>query len=73
MGLLDGRLKALDPLRYCEYRLSAHEDGDICTIFAGELIKGMAFCDGHAELISKAIEDSGVEMVKTKIIKMEVG
>lgn len=33
----------------------------------------MAFCEGHAELVSKAIEDSGVELVKSKILKMEVG
>ncbi len=63
-------IKALDPLRYCEFRKS-HEDSDICNIFAGELVKGMAFCEGHAELVNKAIEDSGVELVKSKVLKME--
>ncbi len=58
-------MKALDPLRYCEYRLSGHEDTDVCPVFAGELLKGMAFCEGHAALIVKALEDSGVELVKT--------
>lgn len=71
MGLLDGELKALVPLRYCDYRLSAHEDGEICTIFAGEIVEGMAFCDGHAELITKAIGDSGVELVKSKLLRLE--
>lgn len=62
MGDLDGRLKALTPLRYCEFRITTGEDHE-CSIFAGELVHGMSFCEGHAELIHKAIDDSGVDLV----------
>ncbi len=35
--------------------------------FAGTLFMGMSFCEGHAELIAKAMEDSAVEIVDVGI------
>lgn len=64
-------MKALIPLRYCEFRISSGQDVDICATFAGELVHGLAFCEGHAELIARAMDDSGVELIPTgKITKV---
>ncbi len=72
MGHLHGRMKALTPLVYCEFR-PQHEDNVNCAIFAGELVHGMAFCEGHAQLVTKAVEDSGVELVPTADVRMIKG
>lgn len=67
MGDLDGRvgMKALTPLSWCEFRgVAMGQDVDSCDMFAGLRIEGMAFCEAHGELISKAIEDSGVQLVQ---------
>lgn len=40
------------------------QDVDSCDMFAGIRIEGMAFCEAHGELIGKAIEDSGVQLVQ---------
>lgn len=65
-------MKALTPLRYCEFRLSGNEEG-ICATMAGVLVHGMAFCEGHGTLVEKGIEDSGVELVPTGLVKSVKG
>ncbi len=59
-------MKAITPLRYCDFRMSGNEDTDVCTKFAAEILHGMPLCEGHHELVAKAIEDSGVDLVKEK-------
>lgn len=64
-------MKALIPLKYCEYRVSNGESVDVCPIFAGHHVEGMSFCEGHGELVAKAIEDSGVELIRTTVSKLK--
>lgn len=65
-------MKALTPLRYCEFRLSGNEEG-LCPVLAGQLVHGMAFCEGHGGLVEKAIEDTGVELIPIGVVKAVKG
>ncbi len=62
-------MKILTPFIYCSFRLSGNDDTSECTRLASERVEGMAFCDGHVELVNKLIGDSGVEFLKdTEVI-----
>lgn len=65
MGDVDGRMKALTPLAWCDFRgVAGGQEVDSCDNFAARRVEGMPFCEGHAELIGSAIADSGVELIK---------
>lgn len=54
----------LTPLRYCQYR-SKNQEGEIdeCDEFAQSVIRGMPFCDRHAELLRNAMTSQGVMFI----------
>ncbi len=57
-------MKALTPLSWCEYRGSLQgSEVDACAFLAARRVEGMPFCDGHATLVEKALEDNAVELV----------
>lgn len=62
-------MKILTPFRYCEFRLA--ETG--CDKFASGVVEGMSFCESHVNYVTKGLDDSGVELVKSKILDWKAG
>ncbi len=59
-------MKVLTPFVYCEFRGQGEDVS--CQRFSSGRVEGMAFCDGHVELVSKLLGDSGVDLVKDEIV-----
>ncbi len=57
-------MKVLDPLVYCSMKF-VDRDGGVtgCGYFAGERLKGMAFCEACIIRVKAAVDDEGVEFV----------
>lgn len=57
-------MKVLTPFVFCEFK-----SGEGCERFASGRVEGMAFCEGHVELVTKLLGDSGVDLVKDSVMK----
>ncbi len=64
-------MKILTPLRYCAFRLSGGEEDSKCPRFASGVVEGMVFCQGHVDLVTKALDDEGIELVEDKVLKVK--